>query len=200
VVGDAPADAPPAPAGPRPTFGQLLGNLSPGPGGAPPPAGQPVAGEVVEVVREENRSFCQLVGYVSTNVGVLVIGDSIRRKGLEPSEPGPEDIERTTEATADALARAIGDAAVPWWAALACAWGNLYLSMRVGARPLSPEEIAQRESVQVDQQQAPPAPAPPAGTAAPVIGQGVPPPRPRPPAPAGAGSTFAPLAQVAPQT
>ena len=166
--------------GARPTFGQLLANLQPGQGAAPPAPGEPVTGQLLDadtgapVVREENRSFANLMGYVGTNVGVLVIGDHLRRKGFDPREPGPEDLERTTDATAEAIAMAIGDAAIPWWGTLAAAWGNLYLAMRVGARQLSPDELAQRQA-QAEQVEAPPPPptAPP-GTAAPVMGQPVP--------------------------
>jgi len=187
------ADVPPAPpAGNRPTFGQLLANLQPAAAAAP---AEPVQGQLLDetgapVVREENRSFANLMGYVGTNVGVLMIGDHLRKRGLEPKEPGPEDLDRTTDATAEAIVMAIGDAAIPWWGTLAAAWGNLYLAMRMGARRLSPEEMAQQQPDQVDQQQQQPQPppAPPPGTAAPVIGQGVPVPRARPPAAAGSGT------------
>ena len=205
------ADVPPAPtAGNRPTFGQLLANLQPAAAAAP---AEPVQGQLLDetgapVVREENRSFANLMGYVGTNVGVLVIGDHLRKRGLEPKEPGPEDLDRTTDATADAIVMAIGDAAIPWWGTLAAAWGNLYLAMRMGARRLTPEEQAQRQAdaehdaalaAESQQQQQQQPPAPPPGTAAPVIGQGVPVPRARPPAAAGSGTFRAlPLVEAPP--
>jgi hypothetical protein len=109
--------------------------------GAPipePRIGTPPAAPAPLPDRDGNRSFAQLVGYVSANIGVAVIGDHLRKKGLEPHEPSAEDIDRTTEATADAIVVALGDMAVPWWGAICAAWGNLYLSMRVGAKRIEP--------------------------------------------------------------
>lgn len=137
---------------------------------AAPPAPAPAP-----VRRAENELFSRLVGHVSTRIGVLLIRDHLRKRELEPEEPSEDDVERATDATADAIARALGDAEVPWWGGLACAWGNLYLTMRMGARKLETET--------------PPAPAP-----AIVLGAGVPVERKPPPPPR--GSTLEPLPPV----
>ncbi len=117
------------------------------------------------------------MAYVGTNVGVLAIRDSLKKSGLEPHEPDQDDVDRTTEATAEAIARALGDAAVPWWATLVASWGSLYLSMRMGARPIKVEPAAApANSNAVKMSEAGPilgSPPP-----APVLGQGVPEPAP----------------------
>lgn len=193
-----------APAGKRVTLGEVLEKLraAPSPATVSPPftgagagmgagTGVPATApaEVIDPrVREENRSFANLVGYLGTNVGVLVIGDSIRKGGREPREPAPDDLDRTQEATAEAVAVALGDAIIPWWGALLAAWGNLYLTMRIGATPIAPTE-------QQQQPEQPPTEQTPAPRA-PVVGQGVPTQVPRPPAPRAPGAAFQPLPAV----
>lgn len=136
----------------RVTFGQMFATLpatAPAPAipdaqpGTPPPvAGPAPRAAAAAPPREENRSFAKLVGYVSANVAVAVIGDDLRRKGFEPREPSSEDVERTSEATADAIVVALGDMSVPWWGVLLASYGNLWLSMRVGAQRLEPPDQA----------------------------------------------------------
>ena len=173
------------------TFGQALENLrqaGPQPGAQPHPlntgqstpattiapdnAGGPPAG----VTRQENQSFAKLVAYVGTNVGVLAIRDSLKKSGLEPHEPDPDDVERTTDATADAIARALGDAEIPWWGTLVAAWGSLYLSMRLGARPIKVDQLAPTANDNAGQAAAAAAND---NAPAPVLGQGVPATRPK---------------------
>lgn len=202
------AETPPAPAGPRPTFGQVLQNLqqaAPQPGATSPPAvlagREPPApaappAEATPVVREENRSFARMVGYVGTNIGVLVIGDAIRKGGREPNEPSDQDLEQTTDATAEAIARGLGDMSVPWWAGLCASWGNLYLSMRIGSKVLTPAELEQRKADQAHDQQLAEQLAREAAPPAPSIGQGVPVQRKTEPNPAAAGWRPLPLVEA----
>ena len=134
---------PPA-AGPRVTFGDMFAKMAaaaPAPAVAPvptptPPTPGPAQPAPAPPERAGNRSFAELAGYVAVNVGVVVIGDGIRKGGREPREVPQEDLDRTIAATSDAIVRGLGDMEVPWWAGLATAWGNLYLAMRVGAKPL----------------------------------------------------------------
>lgn len=185
--------------GPRVTFGDLFGKITPPaaaapflpppqtPAPTPPPAPPPPS----PAESSGNRSFAKMAGYVSTNIGVAVIGDHLRRRRLEPREVSREDLERTEQATSDAIVRSLGDMEVPWWAGLATAWGNLYLAMRVGARPLPAADTTTAPSsaaaaTTTTTTTPPPAPSP--------LGQ-VPPPRkppPPPPAPGGYAPEIAP--------
>ena len=151
----------PAPAS-RVTFADLFAKLpdAPAPANAdaqssnpqtvnpvPPPAPATVA-PTPPPEKSANRSFADMASYVAVNVGISVIGDSMRNKKppLEPRELSQEDVDKTTKATADAIVRGLGDLEVPWWAGLVTAWGNLYLAMRVGAKPLKPAESAPETS------------------------------------------------------
>ena len=139
--------------GPRVTFGQMFATVPVAAPAAPPDAhpihppgasvgpAPPQPAPLAPVERPGTRSFANLVGYVSANVGVAVIGDHLKRKGFEPHEPPPEDVDRAASATADAVVVAIGDAEVPWWGAVVASWGNLYLAMRVGAKRAEPSEV-----------------------------------------------------------
>lgn len=187
-----------APAAARVTFADLFGKMPPAPAAppdpgtptsvpqppsflaaAPTPPAPPTATPPTE--RAGNRSFAETAAYVTVNLGVVVIGDHLRRRKLEPREVSREDLDRTKETTADAIVRAVGDAEIPWWAGLCAAWGNLYLAMRVGATPLEPAAATSSSASTT----APPAPASPLGQA--------PPPKPPPPPPEpGAGSYTAP--------
>jgi hypothetical protein len=180
-----------APAAPRVTFAELFAKMpaagpapeptaSPSPIPASPAPAAPVAApaSTPPAERSGNRAFSDMAAYVATNVGVTVLAGSIRRGKHEPREVPQEDLDRCKDATADAFVRALGDAEVPWWAGLATAWGNLYLAMRVGAKPLRPapassssESPASSSSESPASRSAPP-PAPPS-----PLGQGPPPPR-----------------------
>lgn len=148
---------------PGPTLGQALASLRQ----AAPPAGAPA-------VRPENESFAKLMGYVGTNVGILVIRDTLKKGGLDPQEPDDADIERTTEATAHAISMALGDAAIPWWGTLVASWGSLYLSMRIGAQPI--KSASNDNAVSNDNASSAPT-SPPAAGPTPVLGRGVPQPK-----------------------
>lgn len=171
---------------PGPTLGQALASLrqaAPQPGATSPsgtPVGnQPAAGAAAPpagapAVRPENESFAKLMGYVGTNVGILVIRDTLKKGGLDPQEPDDADIERTTEATAHAISMALGDAAIPWWGTLVASWGSLYLSMRIGAQPI--KSASNDNAVSNDNASSAPT-SPPAAGPTPVLGRGVPQPK-----------------------
>ena len=166
---------PAIPSGPRVTFADVISKMQAAPpvasGSLDSPKVLDVSAPAAPPTPEGNRSFASMAGYIAVNVGVSVIGDHIRRRGYEPREVSGEDLDRTTEATADAFARALGDLEVPWWAGLAAAWGNLYLAMRVGATKLPPKLPAGADTTTTPSSPAPPSP----------LGQVLPPRPPRAP-------------------
>ena len=164
------------------TLGEMLASVRPAPTTSSPPPPPPPAlatpTPTPPAERAGNRSAAEIIAYIGTNLGVVVIGNYCRRHGKEPRDPSHDDLDRTKEATADAIVRALGDAEVPWWLGLATAWGNLALSMWVGAKPLPDADAAELAAT------TPTTPTPTTTTTPPSpLGQAPPPRDPRRPPP-----------------
>lgn len=90
-----------------------------------------------------NRMFAKMAASAATSVAVISFTKLIQKEGLEPNEPGDDDVEAAERATEEGIALAVGDTEIPWWAGMALAYGNLFVSMRVGAkRPSSSSSAA----------------------------------------------------------
>jgi len=147
------------PFAPRPTLGDLLGVAppaaaaapqvdQPGPALVPPPIGP----------SPEVQTFAGFASKTITAVGVSVIGGVIRRKRREPNEPDEDVIDRVNELQTQLIAERIGNQQIPTWAILVTAWGQLGLSMAMGAKPI--EGASAGEPSDARAEGAPPAPSP----------------------------------------
>lgn len=140
-------DPPPAkviPIDRRVTLGDLLntGSIAPPPSTSPPPGPAtvehpptPVLPAAAPSVSSDVQTFAQIGGKAVTHVGVAICGGIIRRQGLEPQEPDDDDVDRLAAATAVGIQRHLGDREIPWWGPIVVGYSNLYMSMRLGAKP-----------------------------------------------------------------
>lgn len=132
---------------PTPTLGDVLGVISgpaptvpsespllpfpsaPGPELPPPPAAPPGPSE-------DALTFASFASQAITSVGVSVVGGIIRRRGKEPAEPDDDVIDKVNDVQSRMLAEHIGDKAIPPWMVLCTAWGQLGMTMWMGAKPI----------------------------------------------------------------
>lgn len=122
-----------------------------------------------------NRMFARMAAQAATSIAVISFGKIIAREGLEPQTPGDDDIEAAEKATEEGISIAVGDAAIPWWAGMALAYGNLYVTMRMGAKPPERAEKVIPDGGEPPAELERPAPPPPGS---------IPPERPAAPRPA----------------
>lgn len=130
---------------PTPTLGDVLGAVS---GPAPPVPSEPPLFEPAAPGPElpapasptgpsdDAVTFAGFASQAITSVGVSVVGGLIRRKGREPSEPDEDVIERINDVQGRMLAERIGNKPIPLWMVLCTAWGQLGMSMWMGATPI----------------------------------------------------------------
>lgn len=121
-----------------PTLGDLLGVAPPSPAFAEPP---PVVENVSQLPAPigpspEVQTFAGFASQTITAVGVSVIGGIIRRKRREPNEPDDDVVERVNELQTQLIAERLGNQQIPTWAILMTAWGQLGMSMAMGAKPI----------------------------------------------------------------
>lgn len=115
----------------------------------PSPAPMQAPAPVALATSAANQSFAEMAAYVATGVAVVGFGKQLKSEGLEAGEPDSRAMDAAVRCTTEGIVIALGDAQVPWWAGMAVALGNLYLSMRMGAKP-----VDTRPTKQAEQQQA----------------------------------------------
>ena len=133
-----------------------------------------------------DTGWCKYAGFMGSGVVVKLNASFIRKGGHQPQPPDDDSVDYLRKSIEDGLRESFGDTAIPWWAAIGMAWGGVYASQSIGAKPLPPSE---RPS---------PPPVPVHGLGVPPPPRVAPPPPPPPPPPAAAEPAPVTLAPAAP--
>lgn len=85
---------------------------------------------------ERARGWADLAGKIVAEGGAAIVLDTCKKadadapRGYDVPDVDDEDLQKVREEAGEGIREKFGDANVPWWAGMALAFGNMYLTVR----------------------------------------------------------------------